>query len=131
MKKLTTLLIICCMALMLTFGLTACGDKTCEHIYDNACDAICNECEETRTITHDWNAADCDTPKTCSICKAIEGEALGHTAEADDGNLHKLLLDENKLFGIGKRLYSFAERVPLGELVISAGIIDIDKHLVV
>ena len=36
MKKLTTLLIICCMALMLTFGLTACGDKTCEHIYDNA-----------------------------------------------------------------------------------------------
>ena len=58
MKKLTTLLIICCMALMLTFGLTACGDKTCEHIYDNACDAICNECEETRTITHDWNAAD-------------------------------------------------------------------------
>ena len=86
MKKLTTLLIICCMALMLTFGLTACGDKTCEHIYDNACDAICNECEETRTITHDWNAADCDTPKTCSICGATEGEALGHTAEADDGN---------------------------------------------
>ena len=87
MKKLTTLLIICCMALMLTFGLTACGDKTCDHIYDNACDAICNECGEERTITHDWNAADCDTPKTCKVCGATEGEKLGHDWTTPDVDL--------------------------------------------
>ena len=28
---------------------------------------------------HTWVAADCDTPKTCSVCQATEGEALGHT----------------------------------------------------
>jgi len=27
---------------------------------------------------HNWVEADCDTPKTCSVCKATEGEALGH-----------------------------------------------------
>ena len=63
MKKLTTVLIICCMALMLTFGLTACGDKACDHIYDSACDAICNECEETREVT---------TPHVYDDCADIE-----------------------------------------------------------
>ena len=27
---------------------------------------------------HDWNDADCDTPETCSICGATQGEPLGH-----------------------------------------------------
>ena len=27
---------------------------------------------------HDWSDATCTAPKTCSICKATEGEALGH-----------------------------------------------------
>ena len=83
MKRLTTLLIICCMALMLTFGLTACGDKTCDHIYDNACDVTCNECGEERTITHDWNDATCLTPKTCRACGATDGDALGHTPNGE------------------------------------------------
>ena len=30
---------------------------------------------------HTWVAADCDTPKTCSVCNETEGEALGHTLE--------------------------------------------------
>ena len=59
----------------------------CDHVFDNACDTTCNECGETREVgAHDYNAADCDTPKTCKICGATDGEALGHTAEADDGN---------------------------------------------
>ena len=27
---------------------------------------------------HSWTDADCDTPKTCSVCGETEGEALGH-----------------------------------------------------
>ncbi len=29
--------------------------------------------------THTWVEANCTTPKTCSLCKATEGEALGHS----------------------------------------------------
>lgn len=40
---------------------------------------------------HDWVAATCTTPKTCYICGATEGEALGHdyaTAWTKDGTNH-------------------------------------------
>jgi hypothetical protein len=30
-------------------------------------------------LGHTWVDADCDTPKTCSVCSATEGEALGHS----------------------------------------------------
>ncbi|MBR5452427.1 MAG: hypothetical protein IKV36_05505, partial [Clostridia bacterium] len=59
--------------------------ETCVHEYDNACDADCNKCGETREVAgHNWADADCDTPKTCNTCGATEGEALGHNwADAD------------------------------------------------
>lgn len=28
---------------------------------------------------HEWNAANCTSPKTCVLCEETEGEALGHT----------------------------------------------------
>ena len=28
---------------------------------------------------HEWQAANCETPKTCTRCQITEGEALGHT----------------------------------------------------
>ena len=31
-----------------------------------------------------WNAATCTTPKTCSVCKAVEGTALGHKFETNE-----------------------------------------------
>ena len=45
-----------------------------------SCDQLANllpkpECE------HEWVEASCESPKTCSLCNAIEGEALGHTEE--------------------------------------------------
>ncbi len=80
MKKLSLILI----SILLILTLAACGNK-CEHTYDNACDATCNECGETREVSaHDFAAADCDTPKTCKSCGLIEGEALGHDWKAAD-----------------------------------------------
>ena len=44
----------------------------------------CSRCDystyaEKAELGHKWEDADCDTPKTCSVCDATEGEALGHT----------------------------------------------------
>ncbi|MBE6653132.1 MAG: hypothetical protein E7610_06955 [Ruminococcaceae bacterium] len=66
--------------------LAACGNK-CEHTYDNACDATCNDCGETREVSaHQWKDATCTTLKTCTVCGAAEGSALGHKPAEDDGN---------------------------------------------
>ena len=51
--------------------------------YDNLYVMYTNkELVELETIVeearHSWVDADCDTPKTCSVCNATEGEALGH-----------------------------------------------------
>ena len=94
MKKLITIFIICCLTLALVFSMASCGDnkdnKETQATQDTqSTDNIENtESEQNKetTCSHTWVDADCDTPKTCSICGATEGEALGHTAEADDGN---------------------------------------------
>lgn len=78
-KIITTLL-----AVIMAFSLTACGEKPCEHIYDNACDTICEICSEERTITHTPNADDgnCLTEITCSVCGTVTTEAKeNHTLE--------------------------------------------------
>ena len=86
MKRLKFLLIAACILLLFTLALTSCGGNKCEHTYDNACDATCNECGEERTVTHNWKSADCEAAKTCKLCGATEGEALGHTPREDDGD---------------------------------------------
>ena len=83
MKKTLTLCIL--LAAICTLFI-ACANEECTHSYDNACDVVCNECSEERMITHDFAAADCTTPKTCKVCSATEGNALGHTPAADDGD---------------------------------------------
>jgi len=54
MKKLTLILL----SVLMIVALVACGDKECKHTYDNACDATCNDCGETREVSaHQWNDA--------------------------------------------------------------------------
>ena len=83
MKKLTLILL----SVLMIVTLAACGDK-CEHTYDNACDAICNECGEARDQqAHQWKDATCTTLKTCTVCGKTEGSALGHEWTTPDVDL--------------------------------------------
>ena len=84
MKKilLAWLLIVC---LLLPGALAACDrqdapttETTLEDIISQT-NTPSNSTPEPEACVHTWVAADCDTPKTCSICNATEGAALGHT----------------------------------------------------
>ena len=47
-------------------------------IEEESADPVQKDCE------HAWVEATCTTPKTCTICGVIEGEALGHTEAVDE-----------------------------------------------
>ncbi|MBO5837555.1 MAG: leucine-rich repeat protein [Oscillospiraceae bacterium] len=51
---------------------------TCEHTYINDCDESCETCGDIRPVTHSYANATCTDPKTCTVCGATEGDALGH-----------------------------------------------------
>lgn len=90
MKKLITRFILYSAACSAVLALTACNPSPCAHVYDNACDAICNHCEEERHVdAHHYTDADCNTPKTCSICGATDGSANGHTWTSANCNTPK------------------------------------------
>jgi len=67
-----------------TFILQPVGGSTeCQHSWQDAtCTApkTCPLCGATEgeALGHDWKDADCTTPKTCEVCGATEGSALGH-----------------------------------------------------
>jgi RNase P subunit RPR2 len=108
MRKLTLILL----SVLLIVALVSCGEKACEHSYDNACDVDCNSCGEERAVEHKfadasctapkicslcgatsgnakghtWVAADCDSAKACSVCKETDGQPLGHVPNEDDGD---------------------------------------------
>ena len=84
MKKTVISVLLCCVALLALVAMTACS--SCEHSYDNDCDATCNGCGELREVgAHDYADATCTAAKTCKLCGVTEGEALGHAANEDDG----------------------------------------------
>lgn len=77
MKKRMYLLILAALVCLL---LAACG---CEHEWKEAdCEnpKTCTLCGETEgeKLEHRWKDATCESPKTCALCQKTEGEALGH-----------------------------------------------------
>ena len=67
--------------LTIVLSLSGCG---CQHEWQDA-DCVtpktCALCQQTEgdALGHSWQEASCETPKTCTACGATEGEALGHT----------------------------------------------------
>lgn len=64
----------------LCFALTACA---CDHEWEDAnCTTpkTCSECNETKgdALGHKWVNATCENAKYCSVCETSEGEPLGH-----------------------------------------------------
>lgn len=59
----------------------------CEHAWEEAdCDSpkTCTLCEETEgaPLGHSWQAATCTTAKTCEVCGTVNGAAIGHDWQA-------------------------------------------------
>ena len=57
-------------------------EPTCSEtgLVEKICEKCATEAEDVlETIAHTWVDATCTTPKTCSVCKATEGEVLAHT----------------------------------------------------
>ena len=80
MKKIIFILL----SMLLLFHLVSCGGgkENDEHDHENA----------VTVHEHTWTNATCTFPKTCSVCKATEGDALGHTPNAPDGDCNTALL---------------------------------------
>ncbi len=71
-------LIVLCAAVLAV--LSACG---CNHQWQQAdCEhgKVCSLCaaEEGLALGHNWKEADCKNPRTCQTCAKTEGEAQGH-----------------------------------------------------
>ena len=77
MKRIIAML----MVLMCMLALSGCG---CDHDWEAAdCTTpkTCSECGETKgePLGHDWKDATCSAPKTCKDCGETKGDALPHT----------------------------------------------------
>lgn len=78
-KKITALL----PALICVLALTGCQ---CNHEWDEAnCQTpkTCRICQQTEgtVLGHDWQAATCQEPMTCAVCGLAQGEPLSHSWE--------------------------------------------------
>ena len=82
MKKVS--LLIFALILLLVFVACQPKDEACTHEWTAAtCTApkTCTKCNATEGAAagHDWAAATCTAAKTCKTCKVTEGSPLGHT----------------------------------------------------
>lgn len=73
--------ILICLVIALTFCLTACG---CKHEWQEATcltPKTCTLCQEVEgeALGHSWKDATCTAPKTCETCQETEGSSLGHS----------------------------------------------------
>ena len=99
---------------------TICG-LACEHEFNQTgkCGTCGIECP------HEWVNADCDTPKTCSVCNKTEGSALGHTEVIDaavDATCTSTGLTEGKHCSVCDEVLVAQTEVPVLDHNFSEGI---------
>lgn len=73
--------LLCALVVALLLILSGCG---CDHEwYAATCKApkTCSLCGQTEgeALPHTWQDATCTTAKICTVCDAVDGEALGHS----------------------------------------------------
>ena len=71
MKRKICSIFMILMAFVLILGFNSCDEEPGDD-GDSGGDSGC------ASVGHTWVDADCDNPKTCSVCQATEGEKLGH-----------------------------------------------------
>ena len=77
-KIMAALLVLCLLVSMFV----ACDLNVAGNDYGQQNDANnsnVNQDQQNGYCTHSWESASCEKPKTCSLCSATEGSALGHT----------------------------------------------------
>ena len=89
------------LVLLCVLAFAGCG---CEHEWVEAnCDTpkTCSLCEETEgaPLGHTWKAATCDAPKTCETCNLTQGSALEHVWEEATCTLPKMCASCRKTEG--------------------------------
>ena len=83
MKRIISHSVCIAMIVCLTFALSSCSlnCKRGEHTYDNACDAVCNVCDEIREVNH----TDADGDNVCDVCTL----PLNTNVEEDEGKSYR------------------------------------------
>ena len=81
--------------------------------------SACNLFSTTSVCNHQWVEATCTTPKTCSLCKATEGDALGHTGGNATCSQKAICTVCNEEYG-ESGIHSFTENVVKSEALKSA-----------
>ncbi len=77
----------------------------------------CSKCSNSYTETipatgHTWTAATCTAAKTCSVCKATDGTALGHSYTSKVTKAATCTTDGVKTFTCLKCSHSYTESLP-------------------
>ncbi len=82
-KRIEKTVLMLGLLLLVAYQLSGCGHT---HQWQAAsCEApkTCTNCGETEgeALGHSWETASCEKPETCSVCGKTQGEALGHEME--------------------------------------------------
>lgn len=89
------------------YEVTESRDSTCSKAgYKKMTCSVCGDktTEEIATKPHEFSAATCEKPKTCMVCNAIEGAALGHTTGKKCSRCGKPTFETLTFSGTGPRV---------------------------
>lgn len=109
----------------------------CNHQYDNDCDESCNNCGETRTVTHAWDEGKVTTEPSCTAegVRTFTCTACGTTKEATepkkDHDYVIAVTKEASCTEVGEKTFAcqvcshtYTEEIPLKDHVYTITVIE-------